>query len=175
MFSFSVCDYLGNFSDDLTALILDNIKQICENPSKFVEDIIELLKSKIVAFLKDSKYVPHQLRELMEKLLQTLQAKSNLLALPLEGVITTPPGSTACEAIKSSQSTTENPAVQELVAKIKSTIDEKIKEICSSTQQTASTEQPAPVPTGGRRRRRRTSKKSRKSKQTRRRKTTRRY
>ena len=169
MFSFSVCDHLGNFSDDLTELILKNINQICEDPSEFVEKIIFLLHSKIVAALKANPLVPHQLRELMEKALPTLQAKSNLLAFPLGLVIKSPQGSTACQAIESSQSTTENPAVQELVAQIKSTIDEKIKEICSSTEQTA------PVPTGGRRRRRRTSKKSHKSKQTRRRKTTRRY
>jgi len=40
MFSFSVCDHLGNFSDDLTELILKNINQICEDPSEFVEKII---------------------------------------------------------------------------------------------------------------------------------------
>jgi len=125
MFSFSVCDHLGNFSDDLTELILKNINQICEDPSEFVKEIIVLLHSKIVAALKANPLVPHQLRELMEKALPTLQAKSNLLAVPLGFVIKSPQGSTACQAIESSQSTTENPAVQELVAQIKSTIDEK--------------------------------------------------
>lgn len=164
-----VCDHLGNFSDDLEKLILENIKQICEDPSTFVEQIIVLLHSKIVTVLRESPYFPHQLRELMERALPTLQAKSAILALPLQGLMGSPQAMAACSVIKNSPSTSNNPAVTQLVESIKSTIDENIKTLCSSTEQTA-----PQTPTGGRRRRR-TSKKSRKSKQTRRRKSIRRH
>ena len=164
-----VCDHLGNFSDDLEKLILENINQICENPSDFVEETIVLLHSKVVTVLRESPYFPHQLRELMERALPTLQAKSAILAIPLRAVMASPQAIAACNVIKSSPSASTNPAVTQLVESIKSTIDVKIRELCSSTEQTA-----PQTPTGGRRRRR-TSKKSRTSKQTRRRKSIRRH
>lgn len=155
MFDFRVCDHLGNFSNDLEAMIANNLYTICTNPSEFVDQIIVLLHSKIVTVLKESPYFPHQLREAMERALPTLQAKSYVFAVPLRTIMTSPQASAACRV---SAQGMNNPLVKQLVEKIKSTIDSKVAQICSSTETEVQ-------PTGGKRRR--TARKSRKGRKAR--------
>jgi len=157
MFEFRVCDHLGNFSNDLEAMIVNNLQTICTDPSEFVDQIIVLLHSKIVTVLKESPYFPHQLREAMEQALPTLQAKSYIFAVPLRTIMTSPQASAACRI---STQGLNNPAVKQLVETIKTTIDSKLAQICTSTE----TEM---QPVGGKRqgttRRGRKSRKARKS------------
>ena len=155
MFDFRVCDHLGNFSNDLEAMISNNLYTICTNPSEFVDQIIVLLHSKIVTVLKESPYFPHQLREAMERALPTLQAKSYVFAVPLRTIMASPQASAACRV---SAQGMNNPLVKQLVEKIKSTIDSKVAQICSSTETKVK-------PSGGKRRR--TARKSRKGRKAR--------
>jgi hypothetical protein len=155
MFDFRVCDHLGNFSNDLEAMIANNLYTICTNPSEFVDQIIILLHSKIVTVLKESPYFPHQLREAMERALPTLQAKSYVFAVPLRAVMVTPQATAACRV---SAQGVNNPLVKQLVETIKSTIDSKIAKVCSSAETEVQ-------PTGGKRRR--TARKSRKGRKAR--------
>lgn len=155
MFDFRVCDHLGNFSNDLEAMIANNLYTICTNPSEFVDQIIVLLHSKIVTVMKESPYFPHQLREAMERALPTLQAKSYVFAVPLRTIMASPQASAACRV---STQGMNNPLVKQLVEKIKSTIDSKVAQICSSTENEVK-------PTGGKRRR--TARKSRKGRKAR--------
>ena len=155
MFNFRVCDHLGNFSNDLEAMIANNLYTICTNPSEFVDQIIVLLHSKIVTVLKESPYFPHQLREAMERALPTLQAKSYVFAVPLRTIMATPQATAACRV---SAQGMNNPLVKQLVETIKSTIDSKIAQVCSSTETQVQ-------PTGGKRRR--TARKTRKSRKAR--------
>jgi hypothetical protein len=155
MFNFRVCDHLGNFSNDLEAMIVNNLYTICTDPSEFVDQIIVLLHSKIVTVLKESPYFPHQLREAMERALPTLQAKSYVFAVPLRAVMATPQATAACRV---SAQGMNNPLVKQLVETIKSTIDSKIAQVCSSTETQVQ-------PTGGKRRR--TARKTRKSRKAR--------
>jgi len=155
MFNFRVCDHLGNFSNDLEAMIVNNLYTICTDPSEFVDQIIVLLHSKIVTVLKESPYFPHQLREAMERALPTLQAKSYVFAVPLRAVMATPQATAACRV---STQGMNNPLVKQLVETIKSTIDSKIAQVCSSTETQVQ-------PTGGKRRR--TARKTRKSRKAR--------
>jgi hypothetical protein len=155
MFDFRVCDHLGNFSNDLEAMIANNLYTICTNPSEFVDQIIVLLHSKIVTVLKESPYFPHQLREAMERALPTLQSKSYVFAVPLRTIMASPQATAACRV---STQGMNNPLVKQLVETIKSTIDSKVAQICSSTETEVQ-------PTGGKRRR--TARKSRKGRKAR--------
>ena len=155
MFDFRVCDHLGNFSNDLEAMIANNLYTICTNPSEFVDQIIILLHSKIVTVLKESPYFPRQLREVMERALPTLQAKSYVFAVPLRTIMASPQASAACRV---SAQGMNNPLVKQIVEKIKSTIDSKVAQICSSTETKVK-------PSGGKRRR--TARKSRKGRKAR--------
>ena len=133
------CDYLGpDFKDKLVDLITDkdNFKLLCNNPSEFIEKVIDIMKEKISVKLKASS-IPGTgaVRIVMEQTLDLMKTQAGLVAAPLQIALATPPAVAACKA-------GESDAVMTV---LKQAIDTSFTKICGEAAAKAIKEEAAIV------------------------------
>ena len=118
------CDYLGpDFKEKLVDLIKNNFKLLCNNPSEFIKNVIDVMKEKISVKLKAST-IPGSgaVRIAMEQTLDIMKTQSGLVAAPLQIALATPPAIAACKA-------GESDAVMTV---LKQAIDTSFAKICGA-------------------------------------------
>ena len=131
------CDYLGpDFKDKLVDLIKDNFELLCDNPSEFIEKVIDTMKEKISVKLKASS-IPGTgaVRIVMEQTLDLMKTQAGLVAAPLQIALATPPAVAACKARKSDA----------VMTVLKQAIDTSFTKICGEAAAKAIKEEAAIV------------------------------
>jgi len=120
-----ICDYLGpDFKNNLVDMIKKKFSDLCNNPSKFIEDIIDVMQEKISKKLRAST-IPGSgaVRIAMETALSAMKTQSGLVAAPLQVALATPPAMAACKAGESDT----------VLAVLKRAIDTSFARICGDT------------------------------------------
>jgi len=118
------CSMLGDdFKDDLGKMVSENIDTLCNHPDDFVSKIIQSIKDKVSAKLKESHLIPSFVRIAMEKSLGMLDSQKGTLAIPLRAAMMAPPMIAACKA-------GDNTLVKQGIQK---TIDEAFEKICGES------------------------------------------
>ena len=93
------CSILGDdFKDNLGKMVSENIDTLCNHPDDFVGKIIQSIKDKVSAKLKESHLIPSFVRIAMEKSLGMLDSQKGTLAIPLRAAMMAPPMIAACKA-----------------------------------------------------------------------------
>jgi hypothetical protein len=131
------CDYLGpDFKDKLVDLIKDNFTDLCDNPSEFIEKVIDTMKEKISVKLKASS-IPGTgaVRIVMEQTLDLMKTQAGLVAAPLQIALATPPAVAACKAGES----------EAVMTVLKQAIDTSFTKICGEAAAKAIKEEAAIV------------------------------